>query len=128
MILSRAMPALPLDSLPEAANLDDEFRLAARLWSVTLQLESDGEAQRLRIEDGRIVSVEPGPGNADVCIRGPADGWTRLLEREPRPFYQDLWGALAHHGFELSGDLARFHPWYPAVRRLVELLREPRSR
>ena len=121
------MSALPLESLPEAANLDEEFRIAARLWSTTLRLEAGNEVHRLCIEHGRIARLEHGAGDADLCIRAPAEAWARLLEPVPRPFYQDLWGALAHHGFELSGDLERFYPYYPAVRRLIELLREPRD-
>ena len=121
------MSALPLETLPEAANLDEEFRIAARLWSGSLCLEAGDEGYRLYIESGRIARLEPGAGAADVCIRAPADAWARLLEPLPRPFYQDLWGAIAHHGFQLSGDLQRFFPYYPAVRRLIELLREPRN-
>ena len=122
------MSALPLETLPEAANLDAEFRIAARLWSATLCLQSGDERQRLCIESGRIARLERGSGDADVCIRAPVAAWDCLLEPLPRPFYQDLWGALAHHGFELSGDLERFYPYSPAVRRLIELLREARAR
>jgi hypothetical protein len=31
---------------------------------------------------------------------------------------------MTHHGFALEGDLERFYPYYPAARRLFEILRE----
>lgn len=114
---------MELDRLSEAANLDPEFRIAARLWTAAIRLERGGDAQLVRVEDGRIESVGPaGDRPGDVCIRGPVEGWQELLAELPRPFYQDLWGAVTHHGFEFDGDNA----YYPAVRRLIELMRETR--
>jgi hypothetical protein len=122
------MAAFELDGLAEAANLDEEFRIAARLWSATLRLEADGEAQRIRIEDGRVTGAgpagEPGAAQGEVLIAAPAADWREFLAPVPRPFYQDLWGALSHHGFRVEGDLDRLWPWYPAAQRLFQLLRE----
>jgi hypothetical protein len=48
-----------------------------------------------------------------------------MLAPTPKPFYQDLFGAMTHHGLTLEGDLlGRFFPHYPAARRLIELLRD----
>ena len=124
------MAAFALDGLAEAANLDEEFRVAARLWSATLRLEAEGDAlaQRIEIEDGRVTEAGPAgeptgvPG--EVRIAAPAEDWSEFLAPVPRPFYQDLWGALTHHGFRVEGDLERLWPWYPAAQRLFQLLRE----
>ena len=112
-----------LERLPETANLDAEFRQAARLWSTRLCLRAGEEAHLVRIEDGRVTAVEDRADPFDVCISGPAAGWRELLAPLPRPFYQDLWGAIAHHGFAIEGDEVGFHAYYPAARRLLELLR-----
>ena len=119
------MAALALDGLCEAANLDEEFRVAARLWSATLRLEADDEAQLIEIADGRVTAAGPaGERSGQVLIAAPAEGWREFLAPVPRPFYQDLWGALTHHGFRVEGDLDRLWPWYPAAQRLFQLLRE----
>ncbi len=122
------MPAFALDGLPEAANLDEEFRIAARLWSATLRLEASGEAQRIEIVDGCVTEAgpasEPTGEPGEVRIAASAEGWSEFLAPVPRPFYQDLWGALAHHGFRVEGDPERLWPWYPAAQRLFQLLRE----
>ena len=123
------MSVLPVDLLADAANLDAEFRIAARLWTTTLRLEVGEEAHLVRIEDGRVLGVIPaGDDPGETRIAAPASEWRELLAPVPRPFYQDLWGALTRHGFTLDGDLERFYPYYPASRRLLELLREARAR
>ena len=35
------MSVIPLEMLPDAANLDPEFRIAARFWSTRLRLENE---------------------------------------------------------------------------------------
>lgn len=117
------MLAGALAKLPEAANLDAEFREAARMWNARLCLRADQQAHLVRIEDGRVAAIEAGAADYDVRISGPAAGWGELLALVPRPFYQDLWGAMAHHGFAVDGDERSFHAYYPAARRLLELLR-----
>ena len=43
----------------------------------------------------------------------------------PKPFYQDLMAAQTRQGFKVTGpDLTAFHPYYRAVNRLFELMRE----
>lgn len=126
------MRSIPLDQLPEAANLDAEFRLAARFWSCALRLENGGEAMLLRIRDGRLEEVRRvptghgDPGACDVRISAPAEEWSEFLRPVPRPFYQDLFGAIERHGFEIHGDLERFFPYYAAARRLFDLMRAAR--
>jgi hypothetical protein len=119
------VPVLPLQVLPEAANLDAEFRLAARFWTTSLRLETTSEAHLIQVADGRIQSVQAaGDAPGEVRIAASDEGWREFLKLRPRPFYQDLWGAMTHHGFALEGDLERFYPYYPAARRLFEILRE----
>ena len=117
------------------ANDDPEFQIAARFWNTVLHVAVDdpGTEDRghlIRIRDGRIEDIRPqvsaGPGEAwQLSISAPADEWRRFLEPLPRPFYQDLWGASIYHGFRIQGDLeAHLYPYYPALRRMFELLRQ----
>lgn len=116
--------ALYLTDLAELANRDPEFRIAARFWDCALRIEAGSFGRTLRIEGGQIVAVDAAEGDWDLRIAAPPEEWAPLLEPVPRPFYQDLWGAMTHHGFELAGDLERhLFPYYSAVRRLLEILR-----
>ena len=44
--------------------------------------------------------------------------WEQMLQPAPRPFYQDLLAAAAHHGVLLNSDLLEIAAYYPALRRL----------
>jgi hypothetical protein len=123
------MALIDWTGLADRVNADGEFQLAARFWDATLRLDVGPESQRLRLEGGALREVSPCAPDAecDVFISAPAGEWERLLEPTPRPFYQDLLAAQAHHGIELNPDLLDFAAYYPALRRLVEILREARS-
>lgn len=121
--------AMTFDALPAAANGDPEFRIAARFWNSTLRLEMGETALLIRIDKGEMTEVISGvqafallsPSN--IVISAPADEWRKFLERIPKPFYTDLFGATTHHGFKVGGDMESFYAYYPAVRRLFDIMR-----
>jgi hypothetical protein len=121
MIIERA-----LRRLPQAANDDGEFALAARLWDGDVILATPDHAVRLVIVGGKITEASKASKDATALIRmtGPADGWTKMLQAKPEPFYQDIFGAQLHHGFWIQGAIQDVGPYYPALRRLIELLRQ----
>jgi hypothetical protein len=116
---------LMLRVLPDAANGDGEFTIAARMWDADVVFASGDRAVRMIVSDGRITGVQAAPAGAAAQIRvtGPAEGWPKMLSAVPPPFYQDLFGASLHHGFTIEGKIEDVYPYYPALRRLVELLR-----
>lgn len=117
------------DRLQDAANNDPEFRIAARFWNSALRFEMGDAVLHVRLVDGRITTVAPGrpaielltPSN--ICVAAAAAEWQQLLQPIPKPFYVDLWSATAHHGFTVAGDMEMFYAYYPAVRRLIDLMR-----
>jgi hypothetical protein len=120
MIVERA-----LSRLPNTANSDGEFTLAARLWNGDLVLATPDDAVRIVVAAGKITEASPAPKEASAQIRiaAPADGWAKMLHSKPEAFYQDLFGAQLHHGFWIQGAIEDVGPYYPALRRLIELLR-----
>ena len=124
--VSRTLAGIGSD-LPDRLNADPEFALAARTWTGCLHFAVGGERVVLRLEDGRAAACgearEP-PQPGDVEIRGSQEGWRCLLEAVPRPFFHDVVAAAAHEGFALGGDMPTFYAYYPAIRRLMDLLRE----
>lgn len=117
------------NDLRERVNADSEFQLAARFWNATLRLDFDAWSQSLRFEEGRLVLAEPCTADADcdLFIGAPDDDWRELLAPVPRPFYQDLFGAQLQHGVRLSPDPLDYAAYYPALRRLVQLLSASRE-
>ena len=109
----------------EQANADGEFRIAARFWRTRVRLDLGPESVRLMVEDGAIRAIEPcaSDGACDVSVSGDRDCWARLLEAAP--LWQDLFGAAGRGDFAIAtADLEAFYAYYPAVRRLVDILRE----
>ena len=112
------------NELRDRVNGDAEFLYAARHWDATLRLDMGDASHRLRFEDGSLVDVEPCEGGApcDLYVGASADDWRELLAPVPRPYYQDLSGARLMHGVRLPEDELAYAAYYPALRRLVQLL------
>ncbi|MGH7933741.1 MAG: hypothetical protein ACREQN_11330 [Candidatus Binataceae bacterium] len=116
--------------LVEIANADSEFKLAARLWSTTLRLDVGEQPYVMRVDDGRISEFAPCGSDklADldwtVRIFAAPEEWNEFLKPVPRAFYQDLTGAVMRHGFQIEGDLLSFNPYYAAMRRLFDIMRQ----
>ena len=113
-------------ALAERANADGEFALHARFWNATIKLRIGPASHRLDVRDGRLAARGPWSGAiaGDLTIEADEREWAKLLERVPRPFYQDLYAATIHHGFSVAGDTRHYCAYYPALRRLIELMRE----
>ena len=117
---------LPFDSarLVEALNADGEFRLAARLWTGAVRLDSGDDAYVVRFADGRAAAFDAWDDeDVDVRIAATPEQWELMLEAEPRPFYHDLYAARTWQGITVEGDQLRWAPRYPALRRLLEIMR-----
>jgi len=118
---------LPFDSsrLVAALNDDGEFRVAARLWTGAIRLDSGAEPYLLTMEDGRAIDFEPAIDDdaAELRIAATPEQWEQLLAAEPRPFYHDLYAARTWQGVTFEGDQERWAPHYPAVRRMLEVMR-----
>ena len=116
---------IPWRRVMEQANADGEFRIAARFWRTRLRLDLGPESVRLTVEDGAIGAIEPcgRDGDCDVSVSGERDCWARLLDAAP--LWQDLFGAAGRGDFVVAAtEPEAFYAYYPAVRRLVDLLRQ----
>ena len=117
------------DPLLAVANNDPEFRLAARFWNSTLRLEMGADPLIIRVDNGQITEVATGQEAfgllvpSDIVISAPMEDWKKFLERIPKPFYVDLFGATIYHGFKVGGDMNSFYAYYPAIRRLFDIMR-----
>ena len=108
------------------ANGDGEFARHARFWSATVRLGIGERNLKLRIDNGTVTVIERWSGGMaiDLAIQAPDDDWDALLSALPPPFYQDLYPASLHHGFDIVGNIVDYCAYYPAIRRLIEIMRE----
>jgi hypothetical protein len=100
---------------------DGEFRLAARYWDGSLAIDLGDALIEFALHEGRI---EAGRGGSPaLAIRAPAETWEALMAPVPPPFLNDMVPARAF-GLEIDGPEETFWQYYPAIRRLVDLMRE----
>ena len=106
---------------------DRELARCARFFTGALHLGVGAERWSLRFEAGNFAGVglaEAALGARDIAIVAAPAEWEKLLAPVPPPFYQDAFGASLHHPVSLGGDLDTLFAYYPAVRRVIEILRE----
>jgi hypothetical protein len=121
----RSRTVIDTERILEAANTDREFRIAARFWSTVIRIEFGARAYTLEVRDGSIRRFAPASDDDahEVRIAAPEDAWAKFLEPVPQPFFHDLSAAVMREGFVLEGDLMWFWPYYPAVRRMFDVMR-----
>lgn len=127
-----APPPIALDAerIVAALNDDPEFRLMARRWDCRLLVRMGAQPYLIEIRDGevrRLTNRVTIFDASDIQIGGPHEGWLELLEETPRPLYQDLFPAVLHKGFTMTGDLESLFAYYPAVRRMWDVIRRVRA-
>lgn len=123
------MSLIPLNLLALDAELgrDPEFGLHARYLTTAIRVVI-GESQSFRIviRDGVVVEIDAvvTPFDSyDIQLAGTEDQWAALLSPIPPAFYQDFYPAMLHHGFRIEGDMETIMAYYPALRRMAEVLR-----
>ncbi len=102
---------------------DGEFRLAARYWDGSLTLDLDGTRLEFSIVDGRTAGGPDAEPEPSITVSGPEDVWSQILAEVPPPCYNDILPARMF-GLRVGGNRETFWQYYPAIRRLVDLLRE----
>ena len=117
---------IPWHDLKSTLEQDPEFRHTIRHWTANVRLSVGDRHHAIRFQDGALAALEPCDADSpcDVFLAGPEDEWRELLRNEPRPFYQDPFFASVHQGIEINRDQLVYAAYYPALRRLVEVLRE----
>lgn len=125
---------LRIDEIKRQVQSDPELELAIRHWTARIALEIGEEKYLLSIQQGRVIEFAQGTvTDPDVRLAGTVEQWAEQLRAVPKPFWQDpLMGAVFAEGaadpvrsFKLEGDnFAHVFPYYAAIQRLVEILRE----
>ncbi len=108
-----------------AVQVDPEFGIQARFWTCRIAFAVGAERCVLEVADGKATAFAHGNGTARLRLSAPLESWREMMRPEPRPFFHDLMAAVAREGFTLEGDDldGDFRPYYPAIRRLIELMR-----
>lgn len=124
------MDDIPLVTrLAGRCNSDGEFVLAARYWDGGLRLSIGADALAFTIVGGEIMPAagDAGARSGRIALSGPIGVWDKLLAPTPPPMFNDIMPAVAG-GLVIESDGEILWQYYPAVRRLIDLLREEVNR
>ena len=97
-----------IEQLPELVNADAALVRRGRFVDLTFLVGIGEEGWRIRVESGRIASVErqvsPMVGHR-FALRAPAAEWDLFWQQIPPPGSQDIFGLLKRRVMQAEGDL-----------------------
>jgi hypothetical protein len=118
--------------LPHLCSSDGEFRLTARYWNGSIRIGIDGEAVTITVSDGLAAEASATTGDAPdepghFGFDGPQDVWDRLLAEMPEPGFNDV-APAQYNGMRRTGHRETYWQYFPAARRIIDLLRDEVNR
>lgn len=102
---------------------DGEFNQAARFWTGTMVLEIGEHRLQLWLNNGEVSANDHGLLGDNISLSGEQETWAALLQATPARFMNDIYPLVELQLIKLQGEQLFFNQYYPAVMRLVELLR-----
>ena len=100
-----------LDNLAARVNADPNLVRRGKHVATTFLIAIDSSDHLIRVADGRIVSITPGPfitPNYSFALRASRDSWEKLWSPTPIPGYTDVFALVKKKLLRIEGDL---HPF-----------------
>jgi pimeloyl-ACP methyl ester carboxylesterase len=110
------------ERLAERCINDGEFKMLARHWTGSLTLSIGETTLTLALSNGGPVAAAGGDGPGHFSLSGPASVWEKLLSPVPPRGYNDIFPAMMA-GLQPLGDPLTLWQYYPAIQRLLDLIR-----
>ena len=124
-----AWPVFPerdwFEALGETVAADAEMKTIGRWCTLDLALMIGEETVLLRLEEGGISDIIPGPdvgSSWSVTLRGTLTDWLTFLQPMPPPFYTDLLAMNSRiPSFSIEGERRTFVRHLRALTRIFRL-------
>jgi len=100
-----------IERLAELVNVDEKLVRRGRFVHTTFLIEVGDTGYLVRIADGRVMAVTPGPfitPNYSFALRAPRDAWETFWQELPPPGFNDLFALFKRGLLRIEGDL---HPF-----------------
>jgi hypothetical protein len=115
-------------SLPDLVNNDAALVRRGRYLTATFLVEAGDSQFLVRVVEGRIAAVEPGPflmRSWTFAVRASDEAWQRFWEPVPAPGYHDLLAMKKLGAARIEGDLA---PLMANLRYVKDVVAAPRRK
>ena len=116
-----------IERIQELVNTDANLVRRGRFLSTTFLLEIGDKGYLVKILEGRIVSITPGPfvtPNFSFALRAPRDEWEMFWSELPPPGYNDIFALFKRGKLTIEGDL---HPFMANLLYIKDVLAAPRQ-
>jgi pimeloyl-ACP methyl ester carboxylesterase len=116
-----------IERIHDLVNADEELVRRGRHVSTTFLLEIGEQGYLIKIIEGRIASITPGPfvtPNYSFALRAPRDEWELFWTRLPPPGHHDIFALFKRGKLMIEGDL---HPLMANLLYFKDVLAAPRK-
>lgn len=108
-------------------NIDQEFKIVGRDMTLNLVIEIGTDQRLLKVRDGEVKGIGrniPMTDPVDVYISGASEFWKNLLSPVPPTRFQNLYAATHAGNCEVAGNHELFNAYFPAINRMIDVMRE----
>jgi hypothetical protein len=116
-----------IERLADLVNADALLVRRGRFVNTTFFLGIGDAAYLVRIAEGRIAAVTPGPfitPNYSFALRAPREAWETFWQKLPPPGSNDLFALFKRGLLRIEGDL---HPFMANLLYFKDVLAAPRK-
>jgi pimeloyl-ACP methyl ester carboxylesterase len=111
-----------IERIPDLVNSDANLVRRGRFLSTTFMLEVGDQGYLVKIIEGRIVGITPGPfvtPNYSFALRAPRDEWEMFWKKVPAPGHNDIFALFKRGKLTIEGDL---HPFMANLLYIKDVL------
>src|SRR4051812_1660678 len=111
-----------IERIPDLVNSDASLVRRGRFLSTTFMLEIGDKGYLVKIIEGRIVGITPGPfvtPNYSFALRAPRDEWEMFWKKVPAPGHNDIFALFKRGKLTIEGDL---HPFMANLLYIKDVL------
>src|SRR5262245_31272873 len=116
-----------IERIPDLVNADEDLVRRGRFLSTTFLIEVGDKGYLVKIIEGRVVSITPGPfvtPNYSFALRAPRDEWELFWTALPPPGHHDIFALFKRGKLVIEGDL---HPLMANLLYIKDVLASPRK-
>ena len=116
-----------IERIPDLVNADAVLVRRGRFLNTTFLLEVGDVAYLVRIAEGRVVAVTPGPfvtPSYSFALRAPREAWETFWQKVPPPGFNDLFALFKRGLLRIEGDM---HPFMANLLYIKGVLAAPRK-
>jgi hypothetical protein len=116
-----------LDAIARLVNADDKLVRRGRFVDTTFMIEIDGAGTLIRIQEGRVTKVTPGPfitPDYSFALRASRAVWAKFWQPLPPLGFTDIFALVKQKMMRVEGDI---HPFMANLLYFKDVIAAPRQ-